>query len=251
MRRERLRGSMDGGRRLKEAVMKVGQLMTRSVLTIGPEAPIKDVAKLMVQHRISGLPVCDVEGHVVGVISEGDILYKEYDPYEGYRGGPLAWLSNGSSTYRGFTKSRALAARAAMTSPAITIAPYQSVSEAARMMSELGVNRLPVVKDGKLVGIITRGDLLRAFTRTDHEIEQEIREDVLERTLWIDTDRVEVEVANGVVRLDGLLHTRSDADVLCRLVARVPGVSSVESTVRWHVDDTTRQGRRELERPLA
>jgi CBS domain-containing protein len=230
--------------------MKVRELMTRRVLSIGPEAPIKDVAKILVQNRISGLPVCDIAGHVLGVISEGDIIYKEHDPTEGSRGGLLAWMSNSTSRYPGYTKSRALAARSAMTAPALTIAPYQSVSEAARLMAKHGVNRLPVVKDDKLVGIITRADLVRAFTRTDSEIEREIDEDVLERTLWIEADRVEVEVADGVVRLHGTLHTRSDVELLCRLVARVPGVSSVESTVRWQIDDTTRRGRRELERPL-
>lgn len=231
--------------------MKVRELMTRRVLTIGPEAPIKDVAKILVQNRISGLPVCDIEGHVLGVISEGDILYKEYDPAEGYGGGPLAWFSSGSARYPGYTKSRALAARSAMTSPAITIAPEQSVSDAARMMSSNGVNRLPVVKDEKLVGIVTRADLVRAFVRTDDEIRREIAEDVLERTLWLDPGTVDVEVENGVVTLDGRLPTLSDVDLLCRLVARVPGVSSVESTGRSDVDDTTRRGRRALERPLA
>jgi CBS domain-containing protein len=231
--------------------MKVSELMTRRVLTIGPEAPIKDVAKILVQNRISGVPVCDIEGHVLGVISEGDILYKEHDPVEGFRGGPLAWLSSGSSRYPGYTKSRALAARSAMTSPAITIAPHQSVSEAARLMSSRGVNRLPVVKDGKVVGIITRADLVRAFTRTDEEIEHEIQEDVVERTLWIDAGRVEVDVEDGVVTLAGQLHTRSDVELLCRLVTRVPGVSSVESALGWQVDDSTRRGRRALEQARA
>jgi CBS domain-containing protein len=237
--------------RTKEAIMKIRELMTRKVLTIGPEAPIKDVAKILVTNRISGLPVCDIEGHVLGVISEGDILYKEYDPTEGHRGGPLAWISSGSSRFPGYTKSRALAARAAMTAPAITIAPHESVSEAARIMAGRGVNRLPVVKDDRLVGIVTRADLVRAFTRTDAELEREIEEDILERTLWIDEGRVDVAVTNGVVTLDGQLETRSDVQVLCRLAARVPGVSSVESTVRWSVDDTTHRGRRALERPLA
>ena len=229
--------------------MKVRELMTTRVLTIGPEAPIKDVAKILVENGISGLPVCDIEGHVLGVISEGDILYKEHDPTEGERGGPLAWLVSGSR-YPAYVKSRALAARSAMTAPAITIAPYQSVSEAARIMSRSGINRLPVVQDGKLVGIVTRADLVRAFVRTDDEIRHEIVEDVLERTLWLEPGRVSVDVERGAVTLDGRLETRSDVDVLCRLVARVPGVSAVESAVRWEVDDTTRRGSRSPERPL-
>jgi CBS-domain-containing membrane protein len=130
-----------------------------------------------------------------------------------------------------------------------SIAPYQSVSEAARLMVTRRVNRLPVVKDGKLVGIVTRADLVRAFTRGDDEIEQEIRDDVLERTMWLDPSRVDVVVEKGVVTLDGRLQTRSDVDLLRGLVARLPGVSSVESTVRWDLDDSTRRSRRALERP--
>jgi predicted transcriptional regulator len=144
-----------------------------------------------------------------------------------------------------------MAARAAMTTPAITVAPHLSVSEAARIMASRGVNRLPVVKDEKLVGIITRADLVRAFVRDDAEIEREIEDDVLERTLWLDRGRVEVEVEHGVVTLDGRLQTRSDVELLCRLVGRVPGVSSIESSVGWDIDDTTRSGRRALERPRA
>jgi CBS domain-containing protein len=163
----------------------------------------------------------------------------------------LAWLSSDSPRYTEYMKSRALAARAAMTAPAITIAPYESVSEAARIMASRGVNRLPVVKSGKLVGIVTRADLVRAFVRTDEEVAREIEDDVLERTLWLDRGRVEVEVEHGVVTLDGRLQTRSEVELLSRLVGRVPGVSSVESKVRWELDDTTRRGRRALERTLA
>lgn len=227
--------------------MRVRELMTERVVSIGPEAPIKDVAKIMVANRISGLPVCDSQGVVLGVVSEGDILYKEHDPREGRFGGPLGWLVDGTPNVAGVIKAQALTARKAMTSPAITVAPYESVAQAARLMSERRVNRLPVVKDGRLVGIVTRADLVRAFTREDEEIEREIREDVLERTMWIATGNVDVGVESGKAVLSGRLHTRTDVELLTRLVGRVPGVVAVESAVVWDVDDTTRKGRRALE----
>ena len=230
--------------------MRVRELMTENVLTIGPEAPIKDVAKILVDNGISGLPVCDIEGGVLGVISEGDILYKEHDPAEGHRGGPLGWIVEGTPNYQGYAKAKALTARKAMTSPAITIPPYESVSQAARIMCERHVNRLPVVHDEKLVGIVTRADLVRAFTRTDAELEQELRQDVLERTMWIDPGKVEVTVEKGVAALSGRLPGRSDVELLNRLAARVPGVVAVESTVAWDIDETTRKGRRSLEQPV-
>lgn len=230
--------------------MRVRELMTEKVLTIGPEAPIKDVAKILVANRISGLPVCDIEGAVLGVISEGDILYKEHDPAEGHIGGPLGWIVEGTPNYKGYAKTKALTARKAMTSPAITIAPYESVSEAARIMCERRVNRLPVVQNEKLVGILTRADLVRAFTRTDAELEHELKQDVLDRTMWIDPGKVEVKVQSGVAALSGRLHRRSDVELLNRLAARVPGVVAVESTVAWDIDETTRRGRRSLEQPV-
>lgn len=228
--------------------MRIRDLMTRDVLTIGPEAPIRDVAKILVEHRISGLPVCDIEGHVLGVVSEGDILYKEHDPRDGQAGGALGWIVDGAPNFAGYVKAKALTAEKAMTAPAITIAPEATVAEAARLMSEHGVNRLPVVEDGKLAGIVTRADLVRAFTRGDAELEDEIRAEVLGRTLWVEEGRVVVEVARGAVTLSGRLDRRSDAELLERLVARVPGVISVASSVAWKVDDTTRRGRAKLER---
>ena len=137
-----------------------------------------------------------------------------------------------------------------MTAPAITIAQWESVAEAARIMCERHVNRLPVVKDGLLVGIVTRADLVRAFTRTDAEIERELKEDVLERIMWIDPGKVEISVQDGRAALSGRLQIRRDVELLNRLVARAPGVVGVESTVGWDVDDTTRKGRRSLEQPV-
>ena len=88
--------------------MRVSELMTEKVLTIGPEAPIKDVAKILIANGISGLPVCDIERRVLGVVSEGDILYKEHDPREGHTGGPLGWIIEGAPDYAGLAKSKAL-----------------------------------------------------------------------------------------------------------------------------------------------
>src|SRR6185436_20794818 len=92
----------------EEAIMRVSELMTEKVLTIGPEAPIKDVAKILVANGISGLPVCDIEGRVLGVVSEGDILYKEHDPREGRIGGPLGWIIDGAPNNASYVKAKAL-----------------------------------------------------------------------------------------------------------------------------------------------
>jgi CBS domain-containing protein len=225
--------------------MKVRELMTTDVLTIGPEAPLKDLAKLLVEHGISGVPVCDVERHVVGVVSEGDILCKGLG--DDRRARMLSWLVDDAIPPE---KARATVVREAMTAPALTISPVRSVDEAARLMTEHGVNRLPVVDDGELVGIVTRADLVRAFTRGDDEIAREIELELLERTFWVDPGAVRVTVTAGQVQLAGRMQTRSDAELLTRLVARVSGVVSVDGELEWVVDDTTRRGRRALEASL-
>ena len=144
--------------------MRVEQIMTRDVLTIGPEAEVRDVARIFVEHGISGLPVCGAQREVLGVVSEGDILFKEQGPAETER--PL-WHRLGGKSATETRKALAVKVLDAMTSPAIAVSPYCSVAEAARLMSDHGINRLPVIQGDDLVGIVTRTDLVKAFIRSD------------------------------------------------------------------------------------
>jgi predicted transcriptional regulator len=128
-----------------------------------------------------------------------------------------------------------------MTSPALTIEPCRPVAEAAKLMVEKGINRLPVVSGGRLVGIVTRADLVRAFHRPDEEIEHEISDDVLLSTLWIDPGRVSISVSNGEVSLSGEVETRTQAELVEAYVRRVPGVVDVHSELTWTVDDLARR----------
>lgn len=222
--------------------------MSRDVLTVGPETPLKEVAALLDDHRVSGVPVCDANGRVLGVVSEADIMRKEEGrPPDG--GGLLSWLFERDDEL--LVKLSARTAGEAMTSPAITIEPGRPVSEAARLMIERGVNRLPVVVDGDLAGIITRADLVRAFHRTDEEIRREIAEDVLLRTLWISPGDVTIAVEQGEVSLGGELDNRSEAEIAVAYVRRVPGVVGVRSDLTWRVDDLAhRTGSARLPRRL-
>lgn len=214
--------------------MKVGDVMTREVVTVPPGASLKEAARLLVEHRISGLPVVDNQDHVLGVVSEADVLPKEAAGLPLRR--PLAWLTGQLEVDR--SKLEAHLVGEAMTAPALTIEPNRPVGAAAKLMVEKGVNRLPVVEDGKLVGIVTRADLVRAFVRSDAEIAQEIRDDVVVRGLWLDKHTVQVEVEDGEVTLAGRLDNRADAEVLEALVSRVPGVVGVHSKLAWTDDDT-------------
>jgi len=200
--------------------MLVKDVMTTEVITVSASAPLKEAAELLIEHGVSGMPVVEDE-RVVGVISKQDFLVKEQGPAEAQR--LPAWLTHHS---RDEAKLAARTVRGAMSSPAVTVTPSATVSGAARRMLDAGVDRLPVLDGDELVGIVTRTDLVRAFARSDTEVEQEINERVLGHDLWLDGNAVHASVVDGNVTVDGA-SDEIDREVLERLVARVPGVVSV------------------------
>jgi CBS domain-containing protein len=208
--------------------MRVEDLMTKDVITVTPETPLKQVALLLVEKGISGLPVVDGDD-LVGVVSEADLLVKESGPAP-RPPRALEWLLYPERA-ADEAKLEARTAGEAMSTPAITIEPYASVATAAAEMSEAGVNRLPVQKNGKLVGILTRADVVRAFTRSDEEIAREIAEDVVRRGFWEEPGAVEVSVENGEVTLSGTVQSEVVATGIPRVARRVPGVVSVSSSL--------------------
>lgn len=215
--------------------MKVSELMHRDVVTVTPETSLKQVANVLTERRISGVPVVGADGRILGVVSEADIVLGEQGPARAH-GRLLRWIVEG-----GQADDQRLTARSAgdaMTHPAITISGGADVSLAARSMTDAGIKRLPVVDgDGRVVGIVTRSDLVRAFARSDAELEQEIQGTVRD-ALWLDRpELVEAHVDEGVAVLTGTVDRRSDAELLRLFVARIPGIVSVRSTVDWVWDD--------------
>jgi CBS domain-containing protein len=218
--------------------VKVRELMSRDVVAVTLDTPLRDVAKLLIRHGISGVPVCDDHGGLVGVVTEADILRKERG-VQPRPGGPLAWLVDGSDVNE-MRKAVARTAGEAMTSPAVTTSPWRTIAEAARLMLEHRVNRLPVLEGNRLAGIVTRADLVRAFSRPDDEIALEITEDAIGDSLWVSRGDVEVDVRDGEVTLRGEVQTRTDAELLARFVSTVPGVVGVRSELAWVKDDVAR-----------
>ena len=125
-----------------------------------------------------------------------------------------------------------------MSAPPVTIDADRSIREAAALMIDHAINRLPVMSDGRLVGIVTRADLVRAYLRRDDDTLRVIRESVLRNTMWIDPDDLRVEVKDGHVRLEGVVDRRSTATILMKLIGLVDGVDRVHSDLRWDFDDT-------------
>jgi CBS-domain-containing membrane protein len=181
--------------------------------------------------------VVDDAGRIVGVISEGDLLAKE-QRRDAVHHRPLARLFGESAETRSLmAKAEASTAGEAMTSPAITIDALQSVDAAATLMIQRKINRLPVTEGGKLVGIVTRSDVVSTFARSDDDLAEVIRNDVLRHTLWRDPDTFRVSVTDGVASISGEVERRSTATILENMVKMVPGIVSVKADIKWTLDD--------------
>jgi CBS domain-containing protein len=218
-------------------MMIVRDVMTEDVLTVLPDTPLKDVAQLLVSRGISGVPVVALDGSVMGVVSEADLLVKEQGP-DAIVHRPLArFRGEGEETVAQLGKLRAVTAGEAMTAPALTVTPGRSIHEAAAIMTARHVNRLPVVDGRQLVGIVTRADLVRAYVRSDEELAASIRQDVILKLLWLDPSIFTLDVENGVVSISGRVERRSTAEILERTIRLVPGVVEVDASVSWWLDD--------------
>jgi CBS domain-containing protein len=214
--------------------MRVRDLMTTDVITIGPEASLKEAARRMVEAGISGMPVTGESGQLLGIITEADFLPTESERSGTSRAARLLRLFTGDAE----PFSKELSVEDVMTRDVVTVSPDADHSEAARLMERSWVKRLPVVDEGGLRGLISRADILRVFSRADHEIIEEITEEVIVGTMSIDPGRIEVWCEDGNVRLSGRLVNRSDALLLVELARRVDGVVSVTDEIGWEVDNT-------------
>jgi CBS domain-containing protein len=220
--------------------MKVRDVMTRGPITVSPETKLRDLARLLTEHQISGVPVVDDQDRCIGVVSEADLLIKQLNrPLS--RRLPLEWILGERHDPAELRRRAATTAVEAMSAPAITITADRPVREAAAVMVDRKVNRLPVVADHRVVGIITRSDLVRGYLHFDDEILGSVRDDVIRRTLWLDPSAFTIAVEDGVVRIGGVVDRRSTARILAKLIALVDGVVDVQSQIEWELDDSELQ----------
>ncbi|MFD7611615.1 CBS domain-containing protein [Streptomyces sp. NPDC059828] len=212
----------------------VGDLMVSEVVSVVPSTPFKEVAKQLAQYDISGVPVLDEEDRVVGVISESDLLAHQASAGRPARDGAMP-------DYRAWSDTDGPGAPTAeqlMSVPAITVHDHDTVADAARTMLRHDVERLPVIgADNRLVGIVTRRDLLKVFLRPDQEIRRRVIEGLLVDTLGLAPDTVEVHVVDGTVTLQGTLAKQSEIPVLRRLTEQMDGVVAVIDRLTAPVDN--------------
>ena len=212
----------------------VKDLMTPQVVTIGPATPFKEIVARLANHRVSAVPVVDDDGLVLGVVSEADLLLKEEFP-DPDADIPLFWTKR-----RRLERDRAAAttARDLMSVAVVSIAPDATVAEAARRMHTAGVKRLPVLDEGgRLVGIVSRADLLKVFNRPDQAIRREIMDEVIVGEFMLDPNRFFIHVTDGVVVLQGRAERRSLLPYLVRAVHSVEGVVRVKNRLTFDIDD--------------
>ncbi|MFI9366570.1 CBS domain-containing protein [Kitasatospora sp. NPDC053057] len=221
----------------------VDAVMTREVVTARPDTPFKEIAALLDRNDITAVPVVDAQGRPLGMVSEADLIRKEAGvPDPGGRV-PGLWMRPADQA-----RAEAETAGGLMTSPAVTARPEWNVLEAARAMDRHKVKRLPVVDEaGRVVGIVSRRDLLQVFLRHDTAIREEITRDVLRETLRLAPEEVRASVHDGVVTLSGRVERKSLIPVIERLCRSVDGVVAVHQTLEYTVDDSEI----ELERPQA
>ncbi|WP_328336345.1 CBS domain-containing protein [Streptomyces violaceus] len=214
----------------------VAELMTRDVVRARRDTPFKEIARLLAENDVTAVPVVDEMDRPAGVVSEADLLRKSADQADPSGRAPVPHLE-------AWERAKAEGSRAEdlMSAPAVCARPEWSVVEAARLMEAQHVKRLPVVDETeRLLGIVSRGDLLRIFLRRDDAIRDEITDDVLWRTMGLAPGEVTVEVRDGRVDLGGSVEFRSLIPVVERLCRSVDGVVSVAGHIAYRTDDIPR-----------
>jgi CBS domain-containing protein len=211
----------------------VRDVMTRTVVVAAAQTPFKELVRMLREYRVSAVPVVGESGTIVGVVSEGDLLLHE-DP---------AVLTprflEGHERKVERHKAEGVLARDLMTAPPVTIGPDATTTEAAHLMHERHVKRLPVVDgDGTILGVISRVDLLLEYLRDDEEILGEVRR-ILTEELVLTPDSLRVSVEEGVVSLEGQVERRTLVPAIWDRIRNVEGVVGVDERLVWDVDDTT------------
>jgi CBS-domain-containing membrane protein len=211
--------------------MKAQDVMSAPVVTVAPEAPVPEIAALLIERQISAVPVVD-GGAVVGIVSEGDLLRRGETRTERRRPGWLEMLLNRDIQAAGFVKEHGTCARDVMTADVIAVAPDTDLAEIARILERRRVKRVPVIDKGRLVGIVSRANLLRGLVayrhspagldaKSDPDLARAV-EERLSREAWIDLRRMNIVVTDGVVHLWGAIDSAERRRALALAAAEIP-----------------------------
>ncbi|OGA48926.1 MAG: hypothetical protein A3F74_18610 [Betaproteobacteria bacterium RIFCSPLOWO2_12_FULL_62_58] len=219
--------------------MKAKDIMTKSVVSVGPDTNVQEIARLLLKRRISAVPVADDRGRVIGMVSEGDLMRRPESRTEGHASWWLDLLGGPEERARTYLKSHGLTARDVMTRKVITVAETTSLEEIATLLERNRIKRVPVLSGGKLVGIVSRANLLHGLAaargkparRTVSSDSSRVRDAVMAelREAGVQTLYMNVVIADGIVQLWGYAESAAERRAAALAARRTPGVKKVEN----------------------
>jgi CBS domain-containing protein len=223
--------------------MNVADVMTRTAITVTPETTIEAAARLLLEHRISGLPVVDPGGAVVGVVTEGDLLRRIETGTERRHSGWLEFLIAPGRLAEEYAHANARRVGEVMTTDVVAVTPEEPLAEVVRLMERHHIKRLPVIENGRLVGIVSRANLVQALLDNlpkpagkaavgDAEIRERILAEIAKQP-WGPRASVDVRVAAGIVELYGSITDERERTALQILAENAPGVKAVQDHLVW------------------
>lgn len=227
--------------------MKAQDVMTSNVVTVTPETSVRDVAKLMVERRISGVPVVGADGKLVGIVSESDLLHRTEIATERRSKWWLRMFEGPDQAARDYIKSHGLTVNDIMSRKLVTVSKEAELSEVADQFEKMRVKRLPVVEGGRLVGLITRGDLVRALVTYPVTMSAGPMDDEALRAAamarigalnWLDSTHINVSVEGGVAKVWGLVDSDAQREAVRIAVEETTGVKRVDNQVKLNIART-------------
>ena len=203
-------------------MLTAADVMTTDVITVSQDATVRDIATLLRSKRISGVPVVDAAGHILGIVTEGDLILREAIAGEHRRSWWLSLFDDPNAVARDYAKTHGQVAKDVMTTRVISVGPATMLSEIAKMLERHRIKRVPVVKDSKLVGIVSRSNLLQALAAADVSRQgvyddRAIREQLLaelQKQRWVHMALKNVVVQDGVVSLWGMVSSDDERRAL-------------------------------------
>jgi len=223
-------------------MMKAGEVMTRDVVTVAPDAPIAQAIRLMLQKRISGLPVVDAKGALVGVVTEGDFLRRREAGTQKHRSRWIEFFVGPGQLASEYVQASGRTVGEVMTAEVHAATEDTPLEAVVTLMERHRIKRVPILRDGRLVGIVSRANLLRALPGVLHAAGPPSADDAairsrlmaeLESQRWAPVASITVSVRNGVVRLSGALSDERQRAALRVAAENIPGVRGVEDDLVW------------------
>ena len=221
--------------------MQAKDIMTADVVTVTPATTIRETAQVMVEHRVSALPVLTGDGAIVGIVTESDLLHRSETDTERKRKWWLNIITDTDTRAAEFIKSHAQHVQDVMTRVVVTVSEDTSLADVADILDANQIQRVPVTRNGELIGIISRTDLVRALAQSRPDTEEErldngalhdVIKEAIRKQDWINSAFMNYSVNNGIVRLFGFVETESQRRAMKVLVEAVPGVKQVEDDLR-------------------